>query len=500
MMAFTELLDWTSLRSIIIFLVVFLLGLYWIRRPRNLPPGPLGLPFVGSMLALRNAPAHVVFTDWSKIYGDVISVRMGFKLFIVLNDIGCIKRALHNQADVFSYRILSNTAKMTGVKGSFVYENGAIWKERRRFGLGALRSFGMGKRSAECSVNDESRYLLDCFAAQEGKAFDPTDLVHNAVSNIICKICFGYRFDYTDEKFAQLLARIRKQFVFTATCLGNSIPWLIHTPLYSHAKENIRSLKKSIDEIIQEHRESYDKNDIRDIIDMHFAEVEKRENSGKDNDLFGKDNFNDETLGRGLYDFFVAGSDTSSNSLLWFLMYMALHQDIQKKVQSEIDDVIGGSRQPSSSDCPNLPYTNAAILEIQRIRPVGPLGLPRHTKDQTTLDGHTLPKHTCVLINVWAVHHDPATWTEPEKYNPSRFLSVDRKSVIHHNSLIPFGTGRRSCLGENLAKMEMFLFSVNILQQFTVTFPEGKPTPSQDGVAGLVLSPGPFELCFTRRS
>ena len=69
---------------------------------------------------------------------------------------------------------------------------------------------------------------------------------------------------------------------------------------------------------------------------MHFAEVEKRENRGKDNDLFGKDNFNDETLGRGLYDFFAAGSDTSSNSLLWLLMYMALHQDIQKKVSAVV--------------------------------------------------------------------------------------------------------------------------------------------------------------------
>ncbi len=288
------------------------------------------------MLALRGAPPQVVFTDWSKLYGDVFSVRLGLKLFVVLNDMGCIKRALHKQADVFSYRILSNISKMFGVTGSYVFENGAIWKERRRFGLGALRSFGMGKRSAEHSINEESRYLVDCFAAQEETPFDPTHLVNNAVSNIICKICFGYRFDYSDEKFALLIERVRKHMSFSATCLGNSFSWLLHTPLYWHVKENISCLMKFIDEIIQEHRGSYDKNDIRDIIDMHFAEVEQRESSGKDDVLFGKDAFNDETLGRGIFDFFAAGSDTLSNSLLWLLMYMALHQDIQKKVSGMI--------------------------------------------------------------------------------------------------------------------------------------------------------------------
>ena len=70
-----------------------------------------------------------------------------------------------------------------------------------------------------------------------------------------------------------------------------------------------------------------------------------------------------------------------------------------QKVQSEIDDVTGGSRQPLMADCPNMPYTNAVILETQRIRPVVPLAVPHQTRDDTTLDGYTIPKKTCKSLD-----------------------------------------------------------------------------------------------------
>ena len=136
--------------------------------------------------------------------------------------------------------------------GSFVFEDGPIWKERRRFGLGALRSFGMGKKSIEHSINEEARNLLDCFADQAGKPFDPTHLVNNAVSNIICKICFGYRFNYSDPKFAELIARLRENLTAVGPAsLTNSFAWLLYTPFYSHVLENIKFMKEFIQGIIQ---------------------------------------------------------------------------------------------------------------------------------------------------------------------------------------------------------------------------------------------------------
>ncbi|XP_033645879.1 cytochrome P450 2U1-like [Asterias rubens] len=469
------LFEAVRLQSVFVFLFVFLLGLYWTRLPKNLPPGPTGWPVIGSALALRRGLSHHVFTHWSKQYGEVFSVRLGGKLVVVLNGLRCIKEALHKQAEVFSDRHNSTVNKLNGIKGSISEESGDIWKVRRRFGIQALKSFGMGKKIIEHSINEESRYLLDGFADQEGQPFDPTHQVEITVSNVICKMCIGRRFNFLDPDITEILD-------------------------YSHLKANSRRLTELFSRIVREHRDSHDKNDIRDVIDLLFAEVEKRKTSGRVDGRFEKDSFDDEAIRGNVFGLFIDGTETTSTTLLWLVMFMALHPNIQREVQSEIDDVIGGSRQPSMADSPYMPYTNAVILETLRIRPVGPLTIPHQTKEETTLNVYTVPRNTCVLINTWAVHHDPATWTEPEKYNPTRFLSADGKSVVQHESYIPFGTGRRHCVGERLARTELFLIFVNLLQQFSLEFPAEKLLPSKEGLSGIILKPGPFEICVTRRT
>ncbi len=197
----------------------------------------------------------------------------------------------------------------------------------------ALRSFGMGKKSIEHSINEESRYLLDWFADQEGKPFDPTHPVENAVSNIICKICMGRRFNFSDEKFAEILEMIREQLSYgSQTSLINYVPGVIHTPFYSHVKVTSRRLKLFFSSKVQEHRQSYDENDIRDIIDLQFAEVYKRETGDRVDDRFEKDAFDDEALRGSVLDLIIGGTETTSSTLLWLMMYMALIPIIQRKV------------------------------------------------------------------------------------------------------------------------------------------------------------------------
>ena len=104
----------------IFVLVVFLLGLYWIRLPKNLPPGPTGWPGVGCSLALRSRAPYLKFTEWSKKYGGVFSVRLGQSLFVILNDIPCIKEALHKHADDFSDRFQAAVIKDFGIEGMFI--------------------------------------------------------------------------------------------------------------------------------------------------------------------------------------------------------------------------------------------------------------------------------------------------------------------------------------------------------------------------------------------
>ena len=118
-----DLLQMVGWQTAVLFLVVFFIGLYWIQQPVNLPPGPTGWPVVGCALKVKSGETHIAFTNWSKQYGVVFSVRLGPQLFVVLNDLRSIKKALHEQADVFSDRLVVDFAKLLGVEGihSFFY-------------------------------------------------------------------------------------------------------------------------------------------------------------------------------------------------------------------------------------------------------------------------------------------------------------------------------------------------------------------------------------------
>ncbi|XP_038045431.1 cytochrome P450 2U1-like [Patiria miniata] len=495
-----------NVQTVVLFVVVLLLTIAWIRRPRNLPPGPPAWPIIGNTRGLQKGAMHLVMTDWARQYGRIMSVWMGPRLAVVLNDIEAVKEALTKQADSFSKRYVTPRARISlSVKGSFILSNGEVWKERRRFGLSAMRTLGMGKRSVEHKITEEARHLLECFDGEGEKPFDPEHAILNAVSNIICMISFGYRFEYSDPKFARLIKLVKLNLSGSSfAMLGNLFPFLFYTPLYRENRDRLQAIAVFIKEVVKEHKESFDPNDIRDIIDMCLLEIQQVEKTGEAGDKTGGEGdcepvLSQETIWRGIYDLFLAGTDTTTNTLMWLLIYMAVHPDVQKAVQKEIDDVIGSDRQPTFEDRNQMPYTNAVLLETLRVRPVAPNALPHETVNETRLLGFTLPAKTIVYVNIWAIHQDPTCWKDPEKFNPSRFLSQGGKTVERPEALIPFGLGRRICMGETLAKMEMFLFFVNLLQRFTFSLPTGKPRPSLDGVAGITLSPHPYEVIATKR-
>jgi len=173
-----------------------------------------------------------------------------------------------------------------------------------------------------------------------------------------------------------------------------------------------------------------------------------------------------------LLDFFVAGSDTTTNSLSWALLYLAKHPDIQKKVQQEIDDVIGRERTPAMTDQKAMPYAEANIMEAQRLASIVPLSVFRCAREDTSLAGYSIPNKTIIVPNLWAIHHDPEIFPEPFRFNPDRFIAADG-SLKRPDELIPFGLGKRQCLGESLARMELFLYFTNMLQHFTFKPAEG---------------------------
>ncbi|CAH1252322.1 CYP2U1 [Branchiostoma lanceolatum] len=153
------------------------------------------------------------------------------------------------------------------------------------------------------------------------------------------------------------------------------------------------------------------------------------------------------------------------------------------QVHQEIDSVLGQT-PPSYAQRSLLPYTTATLAEVQRIKPIAPLSVPHAASRDTTLNGYNIPQETWILVNLWSVHMDPKLFPEPNQFQPERFLDQDG-NFVKHEALIPFGIGHRVCLGEQLAKMELFMLFLSLMQRFTFHLPEGAPEPSMLGSSAI---------------
>eukprot|EP00058_Branchiostoma_floridae_P027526 XP_002613017.1 hypothetical protein BRAFLDRAFT_114225 [Branchiostoma floridae] len=498
---FPALLSEVSIQIIAVASAVFLTLLVFFKRRKNLPPSPSGSwPVVGHLLSLGRAP-HLKLTEWRKQYGDVYTVRMGMEDVVVLNGYRAIKEALVDYKDAFSSRpnvYVLNLVSGFGKDIAFTKFNPA-YLEKRRFAVSALKNLGMkmGPGSVEEHIREEARQL--CLKLSEQGDAHPRDIADSltvSVSNIVCSMVFGKRYDHDDEKFVELMKIVHKvlsQLEHGSSQLMMVFPFLRFIPGVNSTNrilvECINKVHEFLRQEITKHREILDSENPRDFIDLILTELQTKEKT---------DCFTEENIVWIIQNMFFAGTETTANTLRWGILYMVLCPEEQQKVQSELDSVLGTDHDvPTLAHRSQLPYTEATIMETQRIRLVAPLNAPHAPNEDTTFRGYDIPAGTQVLTNLWSAHMDPEYWANPEKFDPRRFLDTEGKVVSRPDSYLPFSAGRRVCLGEQLAKMELFLLFSSLLKHFTFKLPEGAAAPSADDC--MRVTPPRVNMCITRR-
>ncbi|KAM4019980.1 cytochrome P450 2G1-like [Anomaloglossus baeobatrachus] len=457
-------------------------------KQKKLPPGPTPLPFLGNMLQLNMKELPKSLIKLAKVYGDVFTVYLGPRRVVIIHGCDAVKEALIDNAHVFSERGKFPAIQILFKNFGIILSNGERWKQLRRFALTTLRNFGMGKKSLEEKIQEEAGYLKDEFSKTKGQPCDPTYFLTLAVSNMICSIVFGERFEYEDKKFLALLALIKDTFAAINSRTGqllNSFPQILQKLPGPHQRvyRNIKALKSFVQEKVKEHQETFDPNCARDFIDCFL--VKMTEEKGNPDTEFHFDNMFVSVL-----NLFFAGTETTSSTLRHGLRMLLKYPDIQAKVQKEIDVVIGQDRSPSLEDRSKMPYTEAVIHEIHRYSDIVPLGLPHAAYETTNFRGHTIPKDTTVFPLLTSVLKDPKYFKNPARFDPEHFLN--KKGEFEKNeAFLPFSAGRRICLGEGMARMEIFLFLTFILQNFNL---ETDENPSD-----IDITPLPYKIRFVPR-
>ncbi|XP_075463049.1 cytochrome P450 2G1-like isoform X2 [Ascaphus truei] len=436
-------MDITGLGTIVLAVVISCMLIYstWstMYRKCNFPPGPTPLPVIGNLLQIKRGRMVKSLMDLSEKYGSVYTLYFGSRPVIILCGYQAVKEALIDQGDEFSGRGRLPTLDRIIQGYGVILSSGERWKQLRRFTLMTLRNFGMGKRSIEERIQEEAQCLVEELKTYKQSPVNPTNIFVQTVSNVICSVVFGNRYEYDDVKFLKLLNMFNETFILMSSTWGqlqDMMPSIINHVPGPHQKIDklLANLLEFISETVKVNQDTLDPSSPRDYIDCFLIKMQQDKQNATSE-------FTIKNLLMSVLTVFFAGTETVSSTLRHGFLILLKYPEIQAKLHGEIDCVIGQNRAPNIEDRGKMPYTDAVIHEIQRFSDVIPLNVPHSVVKDTNFRGYTIPKGTDVYPLLCSVLWDPSQFPTPNKFNPGHFLD-DNGCFKKSDAFLPFSTAK----------------------------------------------------------
>jgi cytochrome P450 len=321
---------------------------------------------------------------------------------------------------------------------------------------------------------------------EQGKIVDLAMKLSHVAMNNITRMLLNKRFYGVDAsaqqeayKFKELTFNVFKLAVTRS--IGDFVPWLKWVIIVSGLKSHMMKVKARADVVLQEFLElkkngkiinmKNDDVDYEDFVDVLMAQPTED----------GTGHLSDNSIKAVIQDMLLAGTDTSGSTVEWAIAELLRHPHCAKKLQTELDEVVGKDRIVTESDIPNLPYLNAVVNEVLRLHPAVPLAVPHVALEDTIVGGFDFVAGTRLFVNIYAIHRDPKWWERPLEFDPERFIKNPKINPLgSHFQFIPFGAGRRQCPGLLLGLLFVQVGLARLMQSFDFALPTGQDPATLD--------------------
>uniref|UniRef100_A0A1I8NGG3 Cytochrome P450 n=1 Tax=Musca domestica TaxID=7370 RepID=A0A1I8NGG3_MUSDO len=493
---------------------LFVYGLYKyaVSKPKGFPPAIPRVPFFGSylfMLMVNSRMLHKAVSQFAKWFKtDIIGLFMGNFPFVVVHNPDAVREVLNRpefdgRPSSFIAEIREPNRKISGI----FFIDGPEWEEQRRFILRYLRDFGFGRRSdqLEAVMQEELTDMLSLirngpkyehekqFVREGGYRILLSYFFNPFSANSIYQCVFNERIPRAEQADMWKLILMLVQFQRTGDDYGKVLgimPWIRHIfpnwSSYNKLMESNRYVYNFYEKMINHYIETYDESADRNFVDLYIKEMKKAEEEGKGDTTSFKHN----QLVMAMIDFTFPAITNMGTTMAFLIQYLLHYPEVQKKIQNEIDNVVGSGRLPTLDDRKDLSYTEACIREIMRIETLVPSNVAHRAKVDTELMGYHLPKDTIVLTSLKSVNNDETIWGDPKNFRPERFLDDNGKLCLKKDVSLPFAAGKRLCAGETFARNMLFLMTTTMLQNFNfVLGPNDKLPDMSVRLSGLTSAP-----------
>ncbi|KAI6003412.1 cytochrome P450 [Pisolithus marmoratus] len=428
------------------------------------PPGPKGLPFIGSALDIDLQRPHLTYTQWAKTYGDIVYTLTLGQDVIIVNSEKTARMLADGRSEIYSDRYQSPLNRMYGTDGTTPsLEYGKEWKIHRKLYHLSLRNDVIDKYN-DLHLN-YARDLARNILCGSSKLFEHIDLYSGA---ILVELIYGQQVGGKDDltfAMANGLAEMMSREM-TADKMGllKVMPFLQYLPSWfpgAGFKRTAGQCRKMTAEFLE----------------LPFAIAKQRMEHGAlphclISDMLNHGGMEESSAKAAVGSLYLAGAETSAAALKTIVLIMILYPDVQDKVHAELDTVVGRGTLPTFADRPRLPYLQAVLYEAMRWNPPSPLGLPHVTTTSDIYEGHYIPKGAYTF----SLATGPCKramkdhgYNDPERFDPTRHLTSDGQlsPEARQNNSIFFGFGKRVCPGRYFADHSLWAATATMLSAFT---------------------------------